>query len=170
MKYETIEDLKRVEDELTEVDRLLDQEDDVSVKGAIQETAVALAGGGVGIAGGGVALFFAGVTGFSAVGITSGLAAIGAIVGGGMIAGIGLLAAGPVLLAGGGYLGMRYLRQKKFNDARSKLREHVLKRRDFLHRLVTEKSELGEKLGEYRVHLDRLNRMITDLDASADGH
>lgn len=163
MAYETIEDLKLIEAELADTDRLLDQESDQSVRGAIASTAVALGAGGAGIAGGGAALFFAGVTGFSAVGITSGLAAIGSIVGGGMLAGLGLLAAGPVLLAGGGFLIARHLKVKNFREARDKLRASAMTRRDFLRNLVDKNQDLGDRLAEYKVHLNRLTQMIEEM-------
>jgi hypothetical protein len=136
MKYETIEDLKRVELELAEVDRMLDQEKNAEVVKAITEVAGVAAGGAAGGAGGIAAVYFAGLVGFSGAGITSGLAAIGALVGGGMLAGIALVAAAPVVLAGGGFFAARYLRNKKFNEARAKLREHAQARREFLENLM----------------------------------
>ena len=60
-------------------------------------------GSGIGAAGSLAALYGLGVTGLSAAGITSGLAAAGAIVGGGMVAGIGVLAAPIALLGVGAY-------------------------------------------------------------------
>lgn len=163
MAYDTIDELKAVERELADVDRLLDQESDVSIKAAINETAAALGAGGAGATGGGIALYFAGVVGFSGAGITSGLAAIGALVGGGMLAGIGILVAGPLLLAGGGYLIARSLKAKKIREARDKLRQHAVVRRDFLKRLVQDNQNLSDQLAGYRFHLDRLNRMIDEL-------
>lgn len=60
-------------------------------------------GSGIGAAGSLAALYGLGVTGLSAAGITSGLAAAGSIVGGGMVAGIGVLAAPIALLGVGAY-------------------------------------------------------------------
>jgi len=60
-------------------------------------------GSGVGAAGSLAALYGFGVTGLSAAGITSGLAVAGSIVGGGMVAGIGVLAAPIALLGVGAY-------------------------------------------------------------------
>ncbi len=167
MSYKTLEDFQRAEQELGEVDRLLDQESDAEVKGAIQATAAAVAGGAVGVVGGGMALFFAGVVGFSGPGIMSGLAAIGALIGGSALAGLGVLAAAPVVLAGGSYGAVRFVRWRKVREARTKVRAHAVARRDFLQRLVNENGKLGEKLADYRFHLDRLNRMIEALDAAA---
>lgn len=163
MAYDTIDELKGVERELADVDRLLDQESDVTVKAAIQETAVALGAGGAGATGGGIALYFAGVVGFSGAGITSGLAAIGALVGGGMLAGIGILVAGPLVLAGGGYLIARSVKAKQVRAARQKLRDHAVVRRDFLKQLIEKNHHLRDELAKYRFHLDRLNSMIDQL-------
>lgn len=66
--------------------------------------ALALAGGlGAGSVIGYAALYYAGVTGLSAVGITSGLAAAGALLGGGMAAGVAVIALPAVLLGVGAY-------------------------------------------------------------------
>lgn len=43
------------------------------------------------------------VVGTSAAGLTSGLAAVGSVVGGGMAAGIGVVCAAPILAAGAGF-------------------------------------------------------------------
>lgn len=64
----------------------------------------ALLGSGTGAAAGSLAALGAlGVSGFSAAGITSGLATAGALVGGGMVAGIGVLAAPVAILGITGY-------------------------------------------------------------------
>lgn len=65
----------------------------------ITEGLATLLGSGIGAAGSLAALGASGVSGFSAAGITSGLATAGSIVGGGMVAGIGVLAA-PVAILG----------------------------------------------------------------------
>ena len=162
-EYKTLEDLQQGEQELQEVDRPIQQEQDETIKAALQETAVALGAGGMGIVGGGVALYFAGVAGFSAVGLTSGLAAIGAVVGGGMLAGAAVIAAGPLVLAGGGFLAAKIYRQRKFNEGRTQLRQHAVARRDFLAKLIADNEENAEKLAEYRMHLGRLTQMIEAL-------
>ncbi|MDP3208679.1 MAG: hypothetical protein Q8M65_05990 [Rhodoglobus sp.] len=159
MKYETIEDLKRAEAEVQEVDRLLEQEQDSTIKDAVQATAVALGAGGVGIAGGGVALFFAGITGFSGAGIVSGLVAIG----GTMLGGLAVLALAPVIVAGGGFWWASTRQKRAFAKARSELRTHAIARRDFLRKLVSDNDDKAEKLTEYRFHLDRLTRLVEAL-------
>jgi hypothetical protein len=65
-----------------------------------------VAGAGAGAVGGVAAISAAGTTGLSAVGITSGLAAIGSAVGGGMAAGTTIVVAAPAVAAAGIGLGV----------------------------------------------------------------
>ena len=69
----------------------------------ITEGVASFLGAGVGAGGSLAALSTLGVSGLSAAGITSGLAAAGSIVGGGMVAGIGVLAAPIAILGVAGY-------------------------------------------------------------------
>lgn len=68
--------------------------------------AASVAGAGVATAGGVAAISAVGTTGLSAVGISSGLAAIGGTVGGGMVAGTVLVAAAPAVIAAGAATGV----------------------------------------------------------------
>ena len=163
MKYETLEDLKRAEAEIAEFDKMLDKESNCEVKGAISELTGGAVGAASGVGGGLAAVYFLGTVGFSAAGIVSGLAAIGALVGGGMLAGIAVVATVPVLLGGGGAMAVRYHRSKQFKKARKKLRAHAVARRDFLVRLIKEKSDLGDLLDKYKEALMRLTKMIDNL-------
>ena len=163
MKYETIEDLQKAEAEIAEVDRMLDHESDKRVTAAISELAGGFGAAGVGVAGGFAAVYFAGVVGMSAAGITSGLAAVGAVIGGGMLAGIGMVIAAPLVLFGGGYFLVRRHRAKKFNDARGKIRGHAIARKEFLERLIREKGDLGDLLDKYRAQVERMTTLISDL-------
>jgi len=163
VKYETLEDLQRAEEEIKEVDNLIGNESDMAIKAMLQEASVALGAGVGGIAGGGVALYFAGVAGFGAAGITSGLAAIGGIIGGGMLAGGAILVAAPLALTGGAYFLIKFIKRKRFNEARNQLRRHAVARRDFLKKLIENQDNKDEMLAEYRMHLNRLIKMIEAL-------
>lgn len=80
-------------------------------KAGIASTA---AGGVAGIAGSVGTVAAAGsVTGLGAAGITSGLAAVGSIVGGGMAAGLAVVAAAPIAAAGAGYGIFRVVKRVK---------------------------------------------------------
>lgn len=81
---------------------------------------VASATGAVAAGAGGVAAIAgAGIAGTSAVGISTGLAAIGATVGGGMVAGTMLVAAAPAVVAGVAGFGV-YALSRKFRGVRPK--------------------------------------------------
>jgi hypothetical protein len=73
----------------------------------------ALTGAGVGGAASLAALSGLGVSGLSAAGITSGLAAAGSLVGGGMVAGVGVLAAPVAILGIVGYSIFKHNKVKK---------------------------------------------------------
>jgi hypothetical protein len=74
------------------------------------------AGAGLGIAGSIATLSAVGTSGLSAAGITSGLAAFGGAVGGGMLAGIFVAAAPLAILSVGGFIGVRYFKKKLKSD------------------------------------------------------
>lgn len=95
-----------------DVQRIIrDLEDNVP---SLTEGLGALAGAGVGGAGAMAALSGLGsVAGLSAAGITSGLAAAGSVVGGGMVAGVGVLAAPVAILGIAGYAFMKRNKVKK---------------------------------------------------------
>lgn len=78
-----------------------------------------VAGAATGGVGGAAAIAAAGVAGTSAVGISSGLAAIGGLVGGGMVAGTVTVVAAPAVLAGVAGIGV-YLASRRFRGVRPK--------------------------------------------------
>jgi hypothetical protein len=97
-------------------DKTLPKEENAARRdGRIASVAGATAAG----AGGMAAIATAGVAGTSAVGITSGLAAIGGIVGGGMVAGTVAVAAAPAVLAGAAGFGA-YVVSRKLRGIRAK--------------------------------------------------
>ena len=68
------------------------------------------------------------VVGLSAAGITSGLATAGSIVGGGMVAGIFVLAAPVAVLAAGGVGLASYLKNKQLRQEKERIYYEVLKK------------------------------------------
>lgn len=102
MPVDNSEELKQMGTKATqEVKDILDRLEK-DYPGITEGMATAL-GTSVGAAGSLAALYALGTTGLSAAGITSGLATAGALVGGGMVAGIGVLAAPIAILGIGGY-------------------------------------------------------------------
>lgn len=120
--------------------------------------------GGVAGATGGAAVSFAAlylggsVVGLSAAGITSGLAAAGALVGGGMAAGIGVLAAPVALLAVGGYGLLSYIKTAKLIQGKEECLKAAIASRDAI--LVSLKNE--NQANKDRIdYLQAINTLLT---------
>ena len=112
-------------------------------------------------AGGGAALSFAalyslGVTGLSAAGITSGLAAAGAVVGGGMAAGIGVLAA-PVVL---GYALFSSNKHKQLMREKRELYNMALQKQNQLIAMLQKQNQMNKERADY------LNSLVIMLKAA----
>lgn len=126
----------------------------------MNEALIAATGIGTGSAIGFAALYYAGVTGLSAAGITSALAAAGTIVGGGMVAGIAVLAAPAVLLGVGGYAWAAQRNKKKLIEKKEMLLQEVLRN----HNSII--SELKKTANDSKERLDYLSRLNTLLQAA----
>ena len=88
-------------------------------------------GAGIGGVGSFAALYGLGsVVGFSAAGITSGLAAAGSIVGGGMVAGVFVLAAPVAALAAGGVGLASHFKNKQLRQEKERLYKEALKKHE----------------------------------------
>jgi hypothetical protein len=133
--------------------------------------ALGLAGGvGAGGAAGFAALYFAGTTGLSAVGITSGLAAAGSIVGGGMVAGIGVLAAPAVILGVGGYALVSRRNVKKLIQRKEMLMQEIMRKQNAVTEELAEESKQTSERVTYLTGLNTLlQKAIEDLRADLAG-
>ena len=124
----------------------------------IVEGSAAMVGGALGGSASLTALFFGGsVTGLSAAGVTSGLAAAGAIVGGGMVAGVGVLAAPVAILAVGGYAIAKRRRNAKLAAA---LRTAIEKLHRVQERLTANAEYFTEELAEIKAYIDNFERQM----------
>ena len=122
---------------------------------------------GVGAAASFTALYTLGTVGLSAAGITSGLAAAGAIVGGGMAAGLAVLAAPVAVLGVVGYGIFASKKHKRLVQAKGELlRQAILMRDGIIRELKVEVDANKDRL-EY---LNSLNIMLTSAvrDLQAD--
>jgi len=102
MRFSSIDSLQSVINVINEAAAALNDKTRTIGNSAIPEVLTGALGAGIGGVGSFAALYGLGTAGLSAVGITSGLAAAGSIVGGGMVAGIFVLSAPVALLAAGG--------------------------------------------------------------------
>lgn len=148
------EKLQRLKKEATEqVGQVLAQlENDYP---GITDGAAALVGSGVGAAGSLAALSALGVPGLSAVGISTGLAAAGSLVGGGMVAGIGVLAAPVAILGIGAYAFVKKRRSAKLAAA---LAQAIGKLYDIQSRLIANAEYFKEEIAGIKATIDLLTK------------
>ena len=121
------------------------------------EGAAAAAGAVLGGAASWTALVFAGSSGLSAVGITTGLASVGAIFGGGMVVGIGVLAAPPAALAVCGYAIAKRRRNARLAAA---LRSAIEKLHGIQERLTANAEYFREELAEIKAYIDNFESQM----------
>lgn len=128
-----------------------------------------LAGAAGAVVGGGLsfaALVNLGVAGLSAAGITSGLAAAGSIIGGGMVAGIGVLAAPAAVLGTGAVVITAAVKRKKLTEKKEELLKAAVSKYDAIVRALKDEANLTKERAEYLNALNiLLQAAIRDLKA-----
>lgn len=108
------------------------------------------------------ALYSLGVTGLSAAGITSGLAAAGSVVGGGMVAGIGVLAA-PVVV---GYAYFSHRKHQKLMQEKRELYNLALQKQNQIIHMLGQENRMNQERADYLHSLViMLKAAIRDLQA-----
>lgn len=116
-------------------------------------------GAGIGGATSFAALYFGGsVVGLSAAGITSGLAAAGSIVGGGMAAGVGVLAAPVAILAAAGVHFASQKKAQQLKEAKELCYTEALRMQNAIINTLREDSYADKK------RIDYLNSVNTLLE------
>lgn len=158
MKFQSQDALNQVQNVLNEANAALNDKSRTIKTSAIPEALAGALGVGTGGAIGFAALYLGGsVVGLSAAGITSGLAAAGAIVGGGMAAGIAVLAAPAVVLGGAGVGIASHVKNKKLREAKELCyKEAVKKQSAIINALKVESNADKERLD----YLNSLNTLL----------
>lgn len=122
----------------------------------ITEGLATVLGSGTGALGSLAALYFGGkVVGLSAAGITSGLSAAGMLVGGGMAAGIGVLAAPVAILGIGAYT---IAKKKKNAKLAAALGTAIRKLYDVQERLIQNAEFFKEEIASIKATIDLLTK------------
>lgn len=104
--------------------------------------------------------------GLSAAGITSGLAAAGSIVGGGMVAGVFVLAAPVAVLAAGGVGLASHLKNKQLRQEKERLYKEALAKHQAIIKALKDEAEADKEWLDYLQSLNiLLLRAIDDLKA-----
>lgn len=162
--YKKEAELKEIEILLSEADQGINNKNRTIKDSSIPEVLGAAVGVGAGGAIGLGLLSTLGVAGLSAAGITSGLATAGAIVGGGMVAGIGVLAAPAVLLGVGGYALLSNINKNKLEEKKDALLKEAIKKHQIIIQNLSNKADLSEERIQYLTGLNvSLQRVINNL-------
>ena len=158
MKFRSMDALKTVQSVIDDADAVLKDKSRKIKDSPIGEAAAGVVGVGAGAGIGFAGLYFGGtVTGLSAAGITSGLAAAGSLIGGGMAAGIGVLAA-PAVLLGGAAIGVTsHVKNKKLRDSKELIYKNALAKQTTIIKALKEEKDADKQRIEY---LNGLNVLL----------
>ena len=167
MKFQSVEALQQVVNVVNEAAAAVSDKSRTIRESAIPEVLMGALGAGIGGIGSFVALYGLGsVVGLSAAGITSGMAAAGSIVGGGMVAGIFVLAAPVAALAAGGVGLASHLKNKQLRQEKERLYKEALAKHQAIIKALKDEAEVDKERLDYLQSLNiLLSRAIDDLKA-----
>lgn len=167
MKFQSVEALQQVVNVVNEAAVAVSDKSRTIRENAIPEVLMGALGAGIGGIGSFAALYGLGsVVGLSAAGITSGLAAAGSIVGGGMVAGVFVLAAPVAVLAAGGVGLASHLKNKQLRQEKERLYKEALAKHQAIIKALKDEAEADKERLDYLQSLNiLLSRAIDDLKA-----
>lgn len=159
MVFQSVESLQQVVNVVNEAAAAVNDKSRTIRESAIPEVLAGALGAGIGGVGSFAALYGLGsVVGLSAAGITSGLAAAGGVVGGGMVAGVFVLAAPVAVLAAGGVGLAAHLKNKQLRQEKERLYKEALKKHQAIIQALKDESEADRERLDY---LQSLNILLT---------
>jgi len=158
MVFQNIESLQQVVNIVNEASDAVNDKTRTIRESAIPEVLTGALGAGIGGIGSFAALYGLGTVGLSAAGITSGLAAAGSIVGGGMVAGVFVLAAPVAVLAAGGVGITAHLKNKQLRQEKERLYTEALKKHEAIIKALKEEINADKERIDY---LNSLNILLT---------
>lgn len=156
--FQNVESLQQVVNVINEASAALNDKARTMRESAIPEVLAGALGAGVGGIGSFAALYSLGTVGLSAAGITSGLAAAGSIVGGGMVAGVFVLAAPAVFLAGGAILLASNLKNNQLKQEKERLYKEALQKHEAIIQALKAETDADKERLDY---LQSLNILLT---------
>ena len=156
--FQNVESLQQVVNVINEASAALNDKTRTMRESAIAEVLAGALGAGVGGIGSFAALYGLGTVGLSAAGITSGLAAAGSIVGGGMVAGVFVLAAPAVVLAGGAILLASNLKNNQLKQEKERLYKEALQKHEAIIQALKAETDADKERLDY---LQSLNILLT---------
>ena len=157
--FTTIGSLQPVVNVINDAAVALNDKNRTVKESAIPEVVAGALGAGVGGAGSFMALYGLGSVGLSAAGITSGLA-----VGGGMVAGVFVLAAPVAIAAGTGIAVASHLKNKQLGQEKERLYKEALAKHQAIIQVLKDESDASAERLEYLQALNvLLERAVRDL-------
>lgn len=164
MVFQSVDALQQVVNVINEAAAATNDKSRTIRESAIPEVLSGALGAGIGGVGSFAALYGLGTVGLSAAGITSGLAAAGSIVGGGMVAGVFVLAAPAVILAAGGVGVAAHLKNKQLRQEKERLyKEALVKHQAIIDALKEEANSTKERVDYLQSLNILLQQAIKDL-------
>lgn len=165
MVFQSVESLQQVTNVVNEAVAAVNDKTRTIRESSIPEVLAGALGAGIGGVGSFAALYGLGsVVGLSAAGITSGLAAAGSIIGGGMVAGVFVLAAPVVALAAGGVGLASHLKNKQLRQEKERLYKEALKKHEAIIQALKVESDADKERLDYLQSLNiLLIQAIKDL-------
>lgn len=159
MVFQSVESLQQVVNVVNEAAEAVNDKSRTIRESAIPEVLAGAIGAGIGGAGSFAALYGLGsVVGLSAAGITSGLAAAGSIVGGGMVAGVFVLAAPVAALAAASVGVAARLKHKQLRQEKERLYGEALKKHQAIIQALKAEADADKERIDY---LQSLNILLT---------
>ncbi len=164
MVFQNVESLQQVVNVVNEASVALNDSKRTIRESAIPEVLTGALGAGIGGVGSFVALYGFGTTGLSAAGITSGLAAAGSIVGGGMVAGVFVLAAPVAACAAGGVGIAAHLKNKQLRQEKERLYKEAIVKHEAIIKALKDEVDADKERLDYLQSLNiLLQQAVKDL-------
>lgn len=164
MVFQSVDSLQQVVNVVNEASAALNDSKRTIRESAIPEVLTGALGAGVGGVGSFLALYGLGVTGLSAAGITSALAAAGSILGGGMVAGVFVLAAPIAVCAAGGVGIASHLKNKQLRQEKERLYKEALTKHEAIIKALKDEVDADKERLDYLQSLNiLLQQAVKDL-------
>ena len=164
MNFQSVESMQSVVNVVNEAAAALNDKRRTIRESAIPEVLAGALGAGIGGVGSFAALYGLGVVGLSAAGITSSLATAGTIVGGGMAAGVFVLAAPVAILAATSVGVASHLKNKQLRREKERLYKEALKKHDAIIKTIKADADADKERLDYLQKLNiLLQQAIKDL-------
>ena len=164
MKFQSQDALKAVQTVLDEAAQALNDRSRKISDSPIADALAGAVGVGLGAGIGFAGLYLGGTVGLSAVGITSGLATAGSLIGGGMVAGLGVLAAPAVILGIFGAALGAASEEEKLHEAKELVYKNAIEKQTAILKVLAFETNEDKERIEYLTGLNiLLDSAIKDL-------